>query len=166
MYSNGNGKQGFTLTNITYWRFGLHPMVQVYSTAAPPSSLPSILLPCFSPSFLGRHRRGKTPHISLTILTRPWTWSFISVLDRPYHEINIPYWLVPYYYLNTCPPVAPCHSHRDKKLTTLAKSVRREPISKSCEITEADNLNRRRRLSRKAQWFWIEVGRVIKIFLA
>ena len=30
-------------------------------------------------------------------------------------------------------------------------SVRREPISKSCEITQADNLNRRRRLSRKAQ---------------
>jgi len=29
--------------------------------------------------------------------------------------------------------------------------VRREPISKSCEITQADNLNRRRRLSRKAQ---------------
>ena len=28
--------------------------------------------------------------------------------------------------------------------------VRREPISKSCEITQADNLNRRRRLSRKA----------------
>jgi len=31
--------------------------------------------------------------------------------------------------------------------------VRREPISKSCEITQADNLNRRRRLSRKAQCF-------------
>jgi len=31
------------------------------------------------------------------------------------------------------------------------RSVRREPISKSCEITQADNLNRRRRLSRKAQ---------------
>jgi len=30
-------------------------------------------------------------------------------------------------------------------------AVRREPISKSCEITQADNLNRRRRLSRKAQ---------------
>jgi len=29
--------------------------------------------------------------------------------------------------------------------------VRREPISESCEITQADNLNRRRRLSRKAQ---------------
>ena len=29
--------------------------------------------------------------------------------------------------------------------------VRQEPISKSCEITRADNLNRRRRLSRKAQ---------------
>ena len=29
--------------------------------------------------------------------------------------------------------------------------VRREPISMSCEITQADNLNRRRRLSRKAQ---------------
>jgi len=29
--------------------------------------------------------------------------------------------------------------------------VRREPISKSCEITQADNLNRRRRLSRKSQ---------------
>jgi len=26
-------------------------------------------------------------------------------------------------------------------------NVRREPISKSCEITQADNLNRRRRLS-------------------
>jgi len=44
--------------------------------------------------------------------------------------------------------------------------VRREPISKSCEITQADNLNRRRRLSRKAQCFKIEVGKVIKIFLA
>jgi len=32
-----------------------------------------------------------------------------------------------------------------------AHDVRREPISKSCEITQADNLNRRRRLSRKAQ---------------
>ena len=32
-----------------------------------------------------------------------------------------------------------------------SKSVRREHISKSCEITQADNLNRRRRLSRKAQ---------------
>jgi len=30
-------------------------------------------------------------------------------------------------------------------------TVRRESISKSCEITQADNLNRRRRLSRKAQ---------------
>jgi len=30
-------------------------------------------------------------------------------------------------------------------------TVRREPISKSCEITQADNLNCRRRLSRKAQ---------------
>jgi len=30
-------------------------------------------------------------------------------------------------------------------------TVRREPISKSCGITQADNLNRRRRLSRKAQ---------------
>jgi len=29
--------------------------------------------------------------------------------------------------------------------------VRWEPISKSCEITQADNLNGRRRLSRKAQ---------------
>ena len=29
------------------------------------------------------------------------------------------------------------------------QTVRREPISKSCEITQADNLNRRRRLSRK-----------------
>jgi len=29
--------------------------------------------------------------------------------------------------------------------------VRREPISKSCEITQADNLNRRRRFIRKAQ---------------
>jgi len=30
-------------------------------------------------------------------------------------------------------------------------TVRREPISKSCKVTQADNLNRRRRLSRKAQ---------------
>jgi len=45
------------------------------------------------------------------------------------------------------------------------ESVRREPISKSCEMTQADNLNRRRRLSRKAQCF-LKVGRVIKIFLA
>jgi len=34
---------------------------------------------------------------------------------------------------------------------TIRPFVRREPISKSCEITQADNLNRRRRLSRKAQ---------------
>jgi len=33
----------------------------------------------------------------------------------------------------------------------LSLPVRREPISKSCEITQADNLNRRWRLSRKAQ---------------
>jgi len=45
-------------------------------------------------------------------------------------------------------------------------TVRREPITKSCEITQANNLNRRRRLSRKAQCFKIEVGKVIKIFLA
>jgi len=44
-------------------------------------------------------------------------------------------------------------------------SVRREPISECCEITQADNLNRRRRLSRKAQCFKIEVGKVIMIFL-
>jgi len=35
--------------------------------------------------------------------------------------------------------------------TVRRLSVRREPISKSCEITHADNLNHRRRLSRKAQ---------------
>ena len=46
------------------------------------------------------------------------------------------------------------------------ESVRREPISKSCEITQADNVYRRRRLSRKAQCLVIEVGRVIKDFLA
>ena len=34
---------------------------------------------------------------------------------------------------------------------TWVVPVRREPISKSCEITKADNLNRRRGLSRKAQ---------------
>jgi len=33
----------------------------------------------------------------------------------------------------------------------VGRGVRRKPISKSCEITQADNLNRRRRLSRKAQ---------------
>jgi len=44
--------------------------------------------------------------------------------------------------------------------------VRREPISKSCEITQADNLNPRQRLSRKAQCLKIAVGKVIKIFLA
>ena len=44
--------------------------------------------------------------------------------------------------------------------------VRREPSSKSCEITQADNLNRRRRLSRKAQWFKVEVGKAIRFFLA
>jgi len=44
-------------------------------------------------------------------------------------------------------------------------TIRWEPISKSCKITQADNLNRRRRLSRKAQCFKIEVGKVIKIFL-
>jgi len=44
--------------------------------------------------------------------------------------------------------------------------VRREPISKSCEITQADNLNCRRRLSRKAQCFNVEVDNVIKSFLA
>jgi len=36
-------------------------------------------------------------------------------------------------------------------ITHPGRTVRREPISKSCEITQADNLNRRRRLSRKAQ---------------
>jgi len=45
-------------------------------------------------------------------------------------------------------------------------TVRREPISKSCKITQADNLNRRRRLSRRAQCLKIEVAKVIKIFLA
>jgi len=44
--------------------------------------------------------------------------------------------------------------------------VRQEPISKSCKTTQADNLNRRRRLSRKAECLRIEVGKVIKIFLA
>jgi len=36
-------------------------------------------------------------------------------------------------------------------LAFLGGVVRRDPISKSCEITQANNLNRRRRLSRKAQ---------------
>jgi hypothetical protein len=40
---------------------------------------------------------------------------------------------------------------REDGTTGVADGVRREPISKSCEITQADNLNRRRRLSRKAQ---------------
>ena len=44
------------------------------------------------------------------------------------------------------------------------QAVRREPISKSCEIIQADNLNCRRRLSRKAQCFKTEVGKVIKDF--
>jgi len=34
---------------------------------------------------------------------------------------------------------------------SIMETVRREPISKSCKITQADNLNCRRRLSRKAQ---------------
>jgi len=50
--------------------------------------------------------------------------------------------------------------------TTLNLYVRREPISKSCVITRADNLNCRRRLSRKVQCLKIEVAKVIKIFLA
>jgi len=45
------------------------------------------------------------------------------------------------------------------------KAVRREPISKSCEITQADNLNRRRRLSSKAQCLKNRGRDVIKIFL-
>jgi len=45
------------------------------------------------------------------------------------------------------------------------EDVRWEPISESYKITQADNLNRRRRLSRKAQCLKIEVGKVIKIFL-
>jgi len=36
----------------------------------------------------------------------------------------------------------------------------------SCEITQADNLNRRWRLVRKAQLSKVEVGKVIKDFLA
>jgi len=36
-------------------------------------------------------------------------------------------------------------------ILTARVSVRWEPISESCEITQANNLNRRRRLSRKAQ---------------
>ena len=38
------------------------------------------------------------------------------------------------------------HKYRKRR-----DDVRREPISKSCEITQAYNLNCRRRLSRKAQ---------------
>jgi len=44
--------------------------------------------------------------------------------------------------------------------------VRREAISRSCEITQAEMLIRRRRLSWKAQYFKIEVGKVVKSFLA
>ena len=44
--------------------------------------------------------------------------------------------------------------------------VRGEPISNSCKITQADNLNRRWRLFRKAQFSGIEIDRVIKDFLA
>jgi len=42
-------------------------------------------------------------------------------------------------------------SYNHYHLSPNSIPVRREPISKSCEITQADNLNRRRRLSRKAQ---------------
>jgi len=42
--------------------------------------------------------------------------------------------------------------------------VRREPISKTCEITQADNLYCRGRLSMKTRWFKVEV--MIKDFLA
>ena len=41
--------------------------------------------------------------------------------------------------------------NRRRRLSRKAQCVRREPISKSCEITQADDLNSRRRLSRKAQ---------------
>ena len=44
-----------------------------------------------------------------------------------------------------------CSVNRPETLPDM--TVRWEPISKSCEITQADNLNRRRRLSRKAQCF-------------
>jgi len=44
-------------------------------------------------------------------------------------------------------------SKQDYFPTSDDELVRREPISKSCKITQADNLNRRRRLSRKAQCF-------------
>jgi len=55
------------------------------------------------------------------------------------------------------PPWGPVYPMSQYQLNTLKTyldemlAVRREPISKSCEITQADNLNRRRRLSRKAQ---------------
>jgi len=42
-------------------------------------------------------------------------------------------------------------------------TLKKERISKSCEITQANNLNRRRRLSRKAQCLTTAVGKVIKI---
>jgi len=57
--------------------------------------------------------------------------------------------------LNTMkfPDGAPTHQSigYDPSSSAWSLAVRREPISKSCEITQADNLNRRRRLSRKAQ---------------
>ena len=44
--------------------------------------------------------------------------------------------------------------------------MRQKPISKTWEITQADNLDCRRRLSRKAQVTKLKIGRVIKVFLA
>ena len=88
------------------------------------SSLPSILLPRFSASFLGRCRQGKTPHnthINLTILTRPGTWSFIrgwkGTFVRQTHPTS--------WYLTTTSihpawwPLA--IANRDKYLNTLVK---------------------------------------------
>jgi len=65
------------------------------------------------------------------------------------------------------PGAVPHNGRQDAKVLEQGgqMGVRPEPISKSCEITQADNLNRRQRLSRKAQCFEIEVGKVIKIFL-
>jgi len=45
-----------------------------------------------------------------------------------------------------------CVRYEDGKgVDRLDDFARREPISKSCEITQADNLNRIQRLSMKAQ---------------
>jgi len=128
---------------LLYWTSLAHPPPDYeYLPSLTPYSfmgLPKFLAGCFHPM-----RSGKsylTAHPSWYNPDTPSTWPRCRAAAETFEHA-----------------ILHCEARRRlresllPRLTLLdAPSVRREPISKSCEITQADNLNRRRRLSKKAQ---------------